>query len=160
MSFTPRTTNNPNIKNLTFYRYIYPYVAFNIPLPNCTTYAYGRTMELCIENGAKWTDIRHYSNPYWWNLQCVYGNAETWYASAKKANHWQVGSKPKLGAIACWSGDNLKKGGHVGIVEKIEGDYVTISQSNYKGQLFQVEKVKLVVGQKTSFNGVVDFLIE
>lgn len=160
MSFTPRLKvnkcgdNNANIKDISYYKYVYPYKAFNFPLPNCTTYAYGRTMEICVENGAKWTEVKHYNNPWWWNGQCVFGDAETWLSAAKKANHWQTGSVPKLGAIAVWDGSRYKKGGHVMIVEEIGGSStVTLSGSNYKGVLFEVDKASLEVGKVTSFVG-------
>lgn len=144
-----------NIKDIPFYKYAYPYRVFTYPLPNCTVYAYGRTMELCSLNGGNWQDIKSNNNPYWWNGKCAFGNAETWFNEAKKIGHWQVGSRPKLGAIACWSGAKRHYGGHVGIVEEINGDKVTIAQSNYGGALFTVNKVKLEVGKITSYVGEV-----
>jgi hypothetical protein len=42
---------------------------------------------------------------------------------------YPYGQDPKLGAIICWNGGF----GHVAVVEKIEGDTVTFSESNYPG---------------------------
>ena len=43
------------------------------------------------------------------------------------------GSKPKLGAIACW---NHSKGGHVAVVEIIDGNTVWLSESAWGGAYF------------------------
>ena len=160
MAFTPREavdrcgTILKNILDLTYYRYVYPYKKFNFPLSNCATYAYGRTMEIAIENGARWTSIRHYKNPYWFTLQSTYGNAEDWLEQAKQVGSWKTGDTPKLGAIADWDGSILKKGGHVAVVEAIDQDgTVTLSNSDWKGKLFYLAKAKPVVGEVTPYVG-------
>ncbi len=57
------------------------------------------------------------------------GNAGTWLYNAK-AYGVKTGKKPKKGAIIVTSESWY---GHVGIVEKVSGNNVTISEMNYKG---------------------------
>ena len=160
MAFTPRLsrdrcgTNLKDILLLTYYKYVYPYKKFNFPLSNCATYAYGRSMEIAIENGARWTSIRHYNNPYWFTRQCTYGNAETWVKEARMSGAWEVGNIPKLGAIADWDGSIRKKGGHVAVVEAINDDgSVLLSNSDYQGKLFYLVTANPIVGQITPYVG-------
>lgn len=83
MSFTPRLNDSGMSTSGTYYRYIYSTTYPNIPLPNCTFYAYSRTMEIAIVNyGGDWNLITHDSNPYWWRGSSTYLNAETWYNDA------------------------------------------------------------------------------
>ena len=77
---------------------------------NCTWYAYGRAWELLGQrpslsvNGAhKWYDFN---------------------------DGYERGSEPRLGAIACWS-DDASTVGHVAVVEAIDGDNVTCSESGW-----------------------------
>ena len=152
MAFYPRLSGS-DLGSLDYYNYSYPGHAFTIPLPNCTTYAYGRSMEIAAQNGGDWNTIQHYNNPYWWNGQSTFGNAETWFQAAINAGLWQTGSSPALGAIACWSGNNLGLGGHVAVVEEINGSTVTLSNSSYGGQTFFLAYASPVVGQVTSYVG-------
>lgn len=95
-------------------------------MPNCTCFSLGRLME---NTGKKITDLL--------------GNAEDWFAAAKKAGY-KTGKTPKLGAIACYKAGKVKDGsdgaGHVCVVEEIKanGDIVT-SNSAWKGTEFYVK---------------------
>jgi surface antigen len=57
------------------------------------------------------------------------GNAGTWLYNAKAAGY-STGKTPRVGSIIVTSESWW---GHVGIVEKVSGDQVTISEMNYKG---------------------------
>ncbi len=93
-------------------------------LPNCTGYAWGRSYENLG------------SRP---NLSK--NNAERWYSHNKDNGYYSYGEKPALGAVACWrkgilgndpdiEGDD---GGHVAVVEVIDGDVIITSESGYGG---------------------------
>lgn len=155
MIFYPRTsryqsgTITGDLANLDWYKYVYGTTLFNVPLPNCTTYAYGRTMEQYIQQGYDINNRTSSYNPYWWNSTgSHFGDAQNWYGNAN--NRWQKGSKARLGAIACWGANGL--GGHVAIVEGINADgTVNLSESHYGGAIFQyVQNQRLVVGQMDS----------
>ena len=151
MKFKARWTDK-DLKTSRYYKYVYPYKKFNFPLPNCTTYAYGRSMEIAAEYGADWTDIEHYNNPWWFTGQSTYGDAETWFQEAKDHKLWKTGKEPKLGAIACWAGTRHHKGGHVAVVEDIEENgYICLSNSDYNGRLFYVQQCKPVPGEVTGY---------
>ncbi|MDE5996447.1 MAG: CHAP domain-containing protein, partial [Eubacterium sp.] len=60
------------------------------------------------------------------------GNAGSWWFTNKRNNYYEYGSEPKLGAIACWSG-------HVAVVEAIDGDTVTISESHWRRKYFNTK---------------------
>ncbi len=81
-------------------------------MPNCTAYAFGRVYEIT----GKEPLIKR-------------GNAGSWYSINKKNGYYDYGSEPKLGAIACWSN-------HVAVVEKIDEDMVTVSQSHWRSTYF------------------------
>lgn len=132
MTYTPRLDSTGMSSSNTYYKYIYGTTYPNIPLPNCTFYAYSRTMEFTINDyGGSWSNIAHYNNPYWFTGASTYPNAELWYQTAINSGLWQVGSVPKLGAIACFDGSNYGNGGHVAVVEEINGDgSVTLSNSD------------------------------
>ena len=87
-------------------------------MPNCTCYAYGRAYEILGKKP---------------NL-CT-GNAGEWYDYNKTYNYYPYGTTPKLGAIAVWK--SLTGGpGHVAVVEVINGNTVTTSESAWKGTYF------------------------
>ena len=93
-----------------------PLEAAGYGMPNCTAYAWSRAYEILD------------SVP---NL-CT-GNAQEWYGYNKTYDYYPYGATPRLGAIAVWShGDS----GHVAVVEKIEGDTVTFSNSAWQGTFF------------------------
>lgn len=87
-------------------------------LPNCVGYAWGRWREILGENP-----------------KLSRGNAENWYGYT--ADGYKRGTTPKLGAVICWRkgkvGVESDGAGHVGIVEAISGDTVTVSMSAYDG---------------------------
>lgn len=155
MQFYPRESRyqsgdiSGDIANLNQYKYVYESKTFNYPLPNCTTYAYGRIMEQYIQQGYNISDRTSTYNPYWWNSNgSKFGDAETWFNDS--SNVWSRGATAKLGAIACW-GEN-GRGGHVAIIEQINADgTVNYSESNYGGSMFvYVTNQRLVVGQRDS----------
>lgn len=83
---------------------------------NCTAYAFGRFFEIL---GSKPT-------------LCT-GNAGEWYG--KKSDGYERGSKPQLGAVACWAKPGAA--GHVAIVEQINSDgSVLMSQSGWQSRYF------------------------
>ena len=82
---------------------------------NCTWYAWGRAREIL---GSAPTFNKGNAR-YWFNNVGSYPNPNDRYARGQTA---------KLGAIICWDSAGL---GHLGVVEKIEGTQVTISESNY-----------------------------
>lgn len=81
-------------------------------LPNCTGYAWGRFMEILGETPKLST-----------------GNAGDWYSY--KADGYERGNTPKVGAVACWSKSGAA--GHVAIVEEVtnNGEGVKCSGSGY-----------------------------
>ena len=99
----------------------YPLYAPGSVLSNCVGYAYGAYME---HQGLT-------------SCRLSRANAENWYGHN---DGYKRGMTPRLGAVMCWSkgraGDASDGAGHVAIVEKIEGDKITISQSNYGGTTF------------------------
>ncbi len=80
---------------------------------NCTWYAYERRMQLGRPIGGMW------------------GNAYSW-ASAARGAGYSVGSTPAVGAVIQTSGGGGGYG-HVGVVERIEGDNMVVSDMNYAG---------------------------
>lgn len=80
-------------------------------IPNCVGYANGRSRELSVNQCEM--------------PQC---NAVDWFNSTS----YETGDEPRLGAVICWSNGY----GHVGVVEAIDGDTITVSQSNYGGTRF------------------------
>jgi surface antigen len=95
---------------------------------NCTAYAYGRFWEIadCVKDL-----VGVDSKP----TAALHGNAMDWYPNNKKANDYDYGLEPKLGAILCLGSDD-GKGGHVAIVEQVtteeNGDTsIKCSESGY-----------------------------
>lgn len=103
-------------------------------LPNCVGYAWGRAYEILGKKP---------------NLSK--GNAKNWYSYNKDGGYYSYGSTPKLGAIMCWSGN------HVAVVEKIEGNYITISESSYGGDRFNVVKktISKMESRTSGFQGYI-----
>ena len=91
-----------------------PFYKSGYGMPNCTCYAWGRAYELLGKKP---------------NL-CE-GNADSWYSYNKSGSYYPYGQEPKLGAIACWSGQ------HVAVVEKINGNTLTLSHSSWGGPYFE-----------------------
>jgi surface antigen len=109
--YTPRTTA-PDSNNAYYYSSKNIFYASGYGMPNCTAYAYGRAYEIL---GTK--------------PKLCSSNAGNWYGYNKSNKYYSYGSTPKLGAIACWSKSGAA--GHVAVVEAINGNNVTISESHY-----------------------------
>jgi|GEM_PF-3528172 len=107
--FSPRFTE-PSEDNPYYLSTLNPCIVIdgNSVLPNCVGYANGRSRELS-DNQA----------------QMPACNAVDWMNNTS----YETGTEPRLGAVICWSGSY----GHVGVVEAIDGDTITVSQSNYGG---------------------------
>lgn len=114
-SFTPRYSA-PSYDNPYYYSSKNIYYSAGYGMPNCTAYAFGRAYEITG------------SEPI-----LSHGNAQDWYGYNMNGGYYNYGSTPKVGAIACWSYDG---GGHVAVVENIEGDTVTYSNSAWSGTNF------------------------
>lgn len=67
-------------------------------------------------------------------------NADTWFDYAV-AHGQPTGQTPRLGAIMVWkyTGSHANEGGHVAIVEAIDGTTVTTSNSAYGGRYFYTQ---------------------
>ncbi|WKY46913.1 GBS Bsp-like repeat-containing protein [Eubacteriaceae bacterium ES3] len=113
--FSPRLTA-PESGNPYYFDYNSYYLS-GYGMPNCTAYAYGRAYEIL---GSK---------P---NL-CM-GNANQWWDYNLSRGYYESGSTPEVGAVICWGGGEC---GHVAVVEKIEGNTVTYSESTWSGVYFQ-----------------------
>ena len=131
-SFAPRLTeagiwNNPYWYDLS----INPGAKDHIWLPNCTTYAYGRSAEAASYGGGTV------------DYNTIFGggfpSAANWYANTVWTKTWrdtiqnQGSSRLLLGDILCWgSGGGVGTDGHVAVVEEIIDQWnVRISQSHY-----------------------------
>lgn len=90
-----------------------PYYKKGYGLPNCTAYAWGRVSELLGQAP---------------RLNAT-GDARYWFGYT--LDGYRRGRKPRLGAVACWQ---FGCTGHVAVVERIEGDCVTISQSHWSAR--------------------------
>ncbi len=95
-------------------------------MPNCTAYAYGRAYEILGTKPSLST-----------------GNANQWWGNNLSRGAYSYGDTPKLGSIICWGGSNY---GHVAVVEKIEGNKVTYSESTW------TTKIHFRTGQYTIGN--------
>lgn len=109
--FEPRLSS-PSRSNPYYNRSLNAYSQSGYGMPNCTAYAYGRIYEITDEAP-----------------KISSGNAGSWWFSNKRNQYYEYGQEPKLGAIACWSG-------HVAVVEEINGNTVTISQSHWGRRYF------------------------
>lgn len=104
-------------------------------LPNCVGYCWGAWYEMTGKRP---------------NLSRQ--NARNWYGFT--SDGYSRGQTPKLGAVACWGGTQY---GHVAIVVGIHSDHITVSQSNYGGNRFEVVNCyKTATGYK-SHGGNVHF---
>lgn len=112
--FEPRLSA-PSSGNSYYNRSLNIYSKQGYGMPNCTAYAYGRIYEITGEAPL----IKS-------------GNAGNWWFTNKRNDYYEYGSEPKLGAIACWSR-------HVAVVEAIDEDVVTISESHWRGKYFNTK---------------------
>lgn len=113
-SFTPRLT--APLRNNTCYYSSNVFYSSGYGMPNCTAYAWGRAYEIL----GKRPDLS-------------LSDAGNWYQYNKENNVYSYGKTPKIGAIACFDNSD---GGHVAVVEKIENDTITFSNSAYGGSNF------------------------
>lgn len=113
-AFTPRTTLNNADCALQYWTYSSAGNVFTrnhaLAGGNCTWYAYGRAWELL---GSRPT--------------LSLNGAHKWY---NYNDGYERGQEPRLGAIACWS-DAGSTVGHVAVVEAIDGNNVTCSESGW-----------------------------
>lgn len=113
-AYTPRTTFNDADCALQYWTYSSSGNVFTrnraLAGGNCTWYAYGRAWELL---GSRPT--------------LSLNGAHKWY---NYNDGYERGQEPKLGAIACWS-DAGSTVGHVAVVEAIDGNNVTCSESGW-----------------------------
>lgn len=98
----------PNLYSNSYNKSKNPFAQSNL-FGQCTWYAWGRANEITGKN-----------------LPCR-GDAKTWYSVAS-SNGYSVGSTPRKNSIAVWSKGTY---GHVAYVEKVEGNSVTITESNW-----------------------------
>lgn len=98
----------PNLYSSSYNATKNPFAQSNL-YGQCTWYAWGRANEVKGKS-----------------LPCR-GDAKTWYSVAKN-NGYSVGSTPKKNSIAVWSSGTY---GHVAYVEKVSGNNVTITESNW-----------------------------
>lgn len=110
-----------------------PYAQGGYGMPNCTAYAFGRAYEILG------------TIP---NLRM--GNANSWWAYNQSTGYYPSGSTPKLGAVICWGGSS---DGHVAIVEAINGNTVTLSESTYSGVYYQNYSYTIGAEDATSVGG-------
>lgn len=112
--FSPRLTAPTSDNDYYFAKNIFYLAGYG--MPNCTAYAWGRAYEIL---GSK----PNLSN----------GNANEFWGYNLNSGAYSSGSTPKVGAILCWDGNSC---GHVAVVEKIEGNKVTVSESSWSGTYF------------------------
>lgn len=98
----------PNLYSNSYNKTVNPFAQSNL-YGQCTWYAWGRANEV---KGTK--------------LPCR-GDAKSWYSVAAN-NGYSVGSTPRKNSIAVWSNGTY---GHVAYVEKVSGNNVTITESNW-----------------------------
>lgn len=93
----------------------------NSTLYNCTSYAYGRLLEILNTSFATQFNANLFN--------CfLYFNADTWYAAGAAAG-WDVSQTPQLGGVMCWSSPNYE--GHIAIVEEIGSNYIKTSEGHW-----------------------------
>ncbi len=129
-SFTPRTTA-PTRSNKYYYSSMNAFYACGYGMPNCTAYAWGRAYEILGTRPKLCTSSAH----KWWDYN-------------KNGGYYEYGSQPKLGAIACWT---RGVSGHVAVVEAINGNQVTISESHLTHGNFDTKT--LTIGSESSYAG-------
>lgn len=115
--FEPRLSA-PSRSNAYYNKQLNYYSQVGYGMPNCVAYAYGRIYEIT----GKQPLIKKGSASEWWSIN-------------KRNGYYNYGQEPQIGAIACWSN-------HVAIVEKIDGNTVTASQSHWGGNYFDTTTFK------------------
>lgn len=140
--FKPRLNGDGWTKTKWFTKEYNSFVKSNVAIPNCTVHVNARYGEMFNENPR---DI------LWGPTDHTIGNAKYWYPKSDISVNTSLerGSKPKLGAIVCFDGNY----GHVGVVEKIEGNQVTMSYQEKDGTYFSLATENWTVGQAYSKYG-------
>ncbi len=110
-TFTPRTSA-PSLSDPYYTKPINPYSSHN-GIGNCAWYAFGRAHE-----------ILGYAPSF-------SGNASLWWND--RESYAGFGDEPRVGSIAVWDGIGASASGHVAVVEAVNGDQITISESSYNG---------------------------
>ncbi|WPK79311.1 hypothetical protein EUMA32_07160 [Eubacterium maltosivorans] len=134
--FSPRTTA-PNLRN------DWPYNSSANPFElgsfggNCTYYVWGRAYEILGEplpsepmyrddNTYHFNSFRSDAKIFWWDNKELHDSGR---------GGFNYGQTPEVGAIAVWDGAN----GHVGIVEKVDGNKVITSNSSWSWLPFYMD---------------------
>ena len=131
-AFFEARVSEPARENVYFYE-DNSYFKGGYGMPNCTAYAWGRAYEILG------------SQP---NLPM--GNGRDWWGKNSDSQAYATGSTPKLGAIICWGGG---ASGHVAVVEGIEGDQVTYSESAWSGPIFTTDHYTIGSEESISVGG-------
>ena len=116
-TYEPRLTA-PSSSSAYYNRELNRYFQVGSGMPNCVAYAYGRIYEMNGESPL----ITH-------------GSAGDWYFINKSNGYYEYGSEPKLGAVACWSR-------HVAVVEAIDENGITLSESHWRRRYFNTVTYK------------------
>lgn len=116
-SYTARTSA-PSYDNKYYYSDENAFYAADFGMPNCTCYAWGRAYEILKEK----PELCLWDAGYWYDYNLEHGI-------------YDYGDTPKEGAIACWQYSDGGPG-HVAVVESVDGDTVTLSNSAYSGTEF------------------------
>ena len=110
-------------------------------IPNCVGYVWGRAYEI---TGTKPTLSKNNADTFW----------------GRTSDGYPRGQSAKLGAIVCWSGGSA---GHVAVVEAINGNYITISESSWGGTYFRtrtgtISELTSWLGSSYRFQGYIYIL--
>lgn len=141
MAFVPRisTTNPSNVFDSSSV-YNNPYYCsangklndHNINTYQCTYWAIARSGEIAGEPVTSY--VAYPSNPRYriW-ARSGFGDAENWFNDARSYGVWPTSTdctKPKLGALVCFSGSGWGvAGGHVMVIEEINGSTIRMSEN-------------------------------
>lgn len=115
----------------------------NSVLPNCVGYAWGRAYEILGNE----PDLSRLDAGQWFGI-----NQNKYDAGNGGYPYTTDITKPKLGAIACWSDSN--GAGHVAVIEKINGDQITTSESGWGSARFWTKDRNITdirLGQKDNY---------
>lgn len=118
--FNPRLSA-PTTNDAYYFSYN-PFYLFGYGMPNCTAYAWGRAYEIL---GSK-PDLS-------------LGNANQWWGY--NAGKYASGKTPRVGSVVCWRSPAGGGYGHVAVVEEVNGDTLTISESSWGGSFFRTRKI-------------------
>ena len=110
----------PSATNPWYFSNTNIFYASGYGMPNCTAYAWGRVCEYLGYVPDGWDACR--------------GDAGSWWEQNINANVFQYGQEPMVGAVAVWG--KYGGAGHVAFVERIEGDTIYVSESAWKGYMF------------------------